>query len=81
MTTVFKNEVGSAVGAVAVTPSDSTELAPTYGVWVGGAGDLVVTMADGSGPTTFTVADGTILPIRVVKVMAATDATNVVALY
>ncbi len=81
MRTVFKNEIGSAVGAVAVSPSDETVIPPTHGIYVGGEGNLVVTMANGSGPTTFVVPSGIVLPIRVIKVMAATDATDIVALY
>jgi len=68
--------------AAAVTKSDSTVLSPIpRGLYVGGAGDLVVTMA-GGGDITFTaVPAGTILPIRVSKVKAATSATAIVAIY
>lgn len=70
---------------VAVTPSDATELECTRALWVGGAGDVVVVFAElrgNSTPVTLAgVAAGTLLPVQVVKVMAATSATAVVALY
>ena len=66
----------------AVTPSDSTTLQTTWGLWVGGAGTLVVTMAgDGSVLTFAGIPAGTWMPIRVKKVMAATTASLIVAAY
>ena len=69
--------------AVAVTPSDATVLDITKAVYVGGAGNLAVIMADDTAAVTFTgVAAGTVLPIRVQKVMATnTTATSVVAIF
>lgn len=64
--------------AAAVTPSDSTALT-SRAVWVGGAGDLSVRLS-GTPSTTvvFTaVPAGTLLPISVVRIMAATTATNI----
>ena len=69
--------------ATAVTPSDSTDLAYTSrALYVGGAGNLVVTMA-GGGDVTFTgVPVGSILPVRVTRVKAtSTTATSIVNLY
>ena len=67
----------------AVTPSDSTDLTGVRGLYVGGAGDVVVRMVNA--PTTTvtisTVAAGTILPVRVTRVMAATTATAITAFY
>lgn len=74
----------SAHRASAITPDDVTELAgPTRGVYVGGAGDLTVDMADGGPAVTFVgVLAGSLLPIQVTKVYATgTTATNMVALY
>lgn len=69
-------------GGVAVTKSDSTVLAPTRGVFVGGTGNLTVDFADGSTDVVITApVVGQILPISVVKVKAATTATLIVALY
>jgi hypothetical protein len=69
--------------AEAVTPSNSTVLKPTRGLFVGGAGPVKVDMADTGTAITFAgVAAGTLLPIQVVKVYSTgTDATDIVALY
>lgn len=70
--------------AVAVTPSDSTDLGVTKGLYVGGvtAGQLLsLEMADGTVVSFVNPAQGAILPLRVQKVRAATTATNIVALY
>lgn len=69
-------------GGVAVTPSDSTVLAPTRGLYVGGTGNLTVDFADGTTNVVLTApALGIVHPISVVKVKAATTATLIVALY
>lgn len=73
--------------AVAVVPSDSTDL-PTsaYGLFVGGAGDIKVTMiggstVDGKVVTFAGVSAGQFLPINVVRVWATgTTATLILAL-
>lgn len=76
--------------AVAVTPSDSTELAASFGdmpraIWVGGAGNLSVLMADDGAAASVTlvnVQSGTLLPIRARRVNATnTTASSIVALY
>jgi len=69
-----------AQGAVAVTPSDSTVLEPTRGIYVGVSGDLVVTTIGGQ-LVTFKAAPVGYHPIQAVKIMAATGATNLLALY
>jgi len=69
--------------AVAITKSDATIIPGTRGVYVGGAGDIAARFV-GDPDTTVTlvgVVAGTVLPIEVVQIMAATDATNLVALY
>lgn len=67
-----------ATTAAAVTPSDSTALT-SRAVWVGGAGDLSVRLSGATSTTVvFTaVPAGTLLPLSVVRVMAATTATNI----
>lgn len=71
-----------AAKAVVVTPSDSTDLGVTRGLYVGGAGDVVVTMAEQGTNITFVgVPAGTFMPIQVRLVMAATTATSILALY
>ena len=66
----------------AVTKSDSTKLAPDcIGLWVGGTGNVVVTMWDGSTATFTAVPAGTRLDVSPMLVMNATTATAIVALY
>lgn len=82
----FRSSLESpAADAVAVSPHDTNELSRvTRALYVGGAGNLVVTMAGtGGGDVTFTgVPAGTILPIRVKKVLSTnTTATSIVALW
>lgn len=70
--------------ASAVTPSDTTVIENTRGLYVGGAGNIVVQMyGNPSGTTTFSgVPAGTFLPLQVSKVMATlTTATLILALY
>ena len=65
--------------AVAVT--EDVPLAKTSrALYVGVAGDLVVTMAGGGDATFKNVAAGSFLPIRVTVVKAATTATDILAL-
>ena len=63
-----------------VTPSDTPFLA-CRGIYVGGMGDVSVEMMDGDQVDFIGVAAGSILPIRVVKVLPATTATEILALY
>jgi len=76
----FPGEDKKVQHAEAVTPSDATVLNPTDAVWVGGAGDLVVVTESGAS-VTFAVQAGTLLPLSVTKVMAATTATGILACY
>ena len=71
------------LSAAAITPSDSTVLPKqTRGIYVGGAGNVAVTMADGSTATFNAIAVGVVHLLSVTKVMATgTTATNIVALY
>lgn len=68
--------------AIAVTPNDSTDIPLTSGIFVGGAGNISVTMQSGK-QITFTAPQvGTILPIHAKRVWATgTTATNLIALY
>lgn len=69
---------------VAITPSDSTDLPQvSRGIYVGGAGNIVVTPAAGGSNVTFSaVPAGTVLPIRVSRVLStSTTATSLVNLY
>jgi len=69
---------------LAVTPSDTVDLTTVArGLYVGGAGDVIVNMAGGQTSQKFaSVAAGTILPIVVTRVISTnTTATNIVALW
>jgi len=68
--------------AAAVTPHNTNELAKaTRAVWVGGAGNLKVTMVSGEEVTFNSVPAGTELRIRAKIIWATgTTATNIVAL-
>ena len=65
-----------------VTTSDSSEIDPTRGLYIGGAGNIKVDTAAGTTVTLNSAAAGSVLTIRVKKVYATgTTATNIVALY
>lgn len=72
----------SARRVAAVTPSDSTDLTGARAVWVGATGNLVVKCVDDSSAVTIVIPSaGVLLPLFLSRVMAATTATNIVALY
>jgi hypothetical protein len=65
---------------VAITPNDSTDLTGVRGVYIGGTGNLAVRMINAPS-TTVTIENlpvGTILPIRITRVMAATTASALI---
>lgn len=72
-----------AVNALAVTPSDSTDLtaAPCRALYVGTGGNISAVV--GGNTVTFTgVPSGSILPVRISRVRAtSTTASNIIALY
>ncbi len=69
--------------AAAVSPSDSVDLTVmTRGLWVGGAGNIVVTMRGGGDVTFSGIPAGTLLPISVSRVKSTlTTATLIIALW
>jgi hypothetical protein len=70
-----------AIHGFAITPHDGNDLAEvTRAVFVSTSGSLVVQMASGSTVTFPTVPGGTLLPIRVSKVLLATSASGLVGL-
>lgn len=75
------NATVAAYDAVAVTPADGTTIPVTRALYVGTSGNLAVVMAEGSSTVTFSNVPVGIFPIQVQKVMAATTAANIVALY
>lgn len=75
------DSIVSAHGAVVVTPSDSTVINTTRGLYVGTSGDIAVRMADGMSLTFPSVPVG-VFPIQVDQVkLTGTTASNIIALY
>jgi ethanolamine utilization microcompartment shell protein EutS len=73
--------INPASGIITVTPSDTTVLSSVRALYIGGAGDVAVTMQDGSTGTLPNATAGSILPVQCTKVMATgTTATNIRAL-
>lgn len=72
-----------AMSALAVTPSDTTDLAtPARALYVGTSGDLSIITPDGVTVLFASVPSSFILPVAAIRVRStATTATNVVALY
>ena len=73
-----------AVKAFAITPHASTELTVyTRGIYVGGAGNINMTLVDDSAAVSFVgVLAGTVIPVRAKLVLVTgTTATNLVGLY
>jgi len=66
-----------------VTPSDVDMIEVTQGLFVGGEGDLTVEFADGPGVavTLKGILAGQIIPGQFIKVLTATTASDIVALY
>ncbi len=69
--------------AVAVSKSDVTVLTTTRFLYVGGTGNVAVTMVGTGAAIVFKlVPAGTMLPVRVTKVLSTgTTATNIVAIW
>ena len=64
----------------AITPSDSTVLSDVRALYVGGAGTVVTKNSNGDS-VSFECPAGVTLFISPTRVMAATDASLIVALY
>lgn len=73
-------DTAPAENAAAVTPGAGALSATTRAVYVGGAGNMTVTMAGGGSVTFTAVPAGSTIPIAVTHVTAAT-ATSIVALW
>lgn len=73
---------GPAAHAFAVTPNNSTDLPETTrALYVGGSGAIAAVMASGASVTFTAVVAGTILPVRVNRVLSTgTTATAIVGL-
>lgn len=73
---------GPASHGFSVTPSDSALLSETTrGIYVGTGGDIAALMLSGASVTFPAVPAGSVLPVRLTKIMATgTTASNIVAL-
>lgn len=84
--TAYQNEStqlnSPSAGGFAITPHDTNALAtPTRSIYIGGNGNLKVTMIDGTTVTFIGVVVGTTLDIRCTHVFATlTTATNLIGL-
>lgn len=69
--------------AAAVTASDTTSFDNlTRGLYIGGAGNVSVYLADGTTVVFYGAVAGSIIPVRAKRVNSTgTTATNIVALY
>jgi hypothetical protein len=73
---MISQSIYSLIAGFSVTANDSTPLVDVRALYVGGAGDVVVRMVgDGSVLTFKAVPGGTLLPVQVDRVMAASTAT------
>ena len=72
-----------AIGHVAVTPSDSDDLAQTSrSLYIGTAGNISVVAKDGTDVIYANVPAGTILPVRATRVNSTgTTAGSIVSMY
>ena len=73
---------GPATHANAITPNDSTDITyATRALYIGGSGNVKVTMISGDVVTLTGVVAGTMLPLRVTRVWATgTTATAMIGL-
>lgn len=70
-----------ASSAAAVTPGTSALANTTRAIYVGGDGNVAVTMLDGQDVTFSGVTAGALIPVRATHILAATTATNIIALW
>lgn len=78
----YRNLESPANHAFAITPSDTTDLAyATRAIYVGGDGSITAITVSNETITLVGVKAGSILPISVRRVTAASTATNLVGLY
>jgi len=69
--------------AATITPNNDTDLAYiTRAIWVGGAGAINVTLAGGQTVLFSGILAGTLLPLRITRVLSSsTSATNLVGIW
>ena len=74
---------GPAEAGAAISPNDTQDLPYlTRAIYVGGDGDIRLTLQDGSEITFSAAVAGTVLPLRASRIwQSGTSATNLVALW
>lgn len=81
----MSKDIEPALGAVTITPNDSTDNMggkPVRAIWVGGAGDMAITTSNGEDVTVYGIAAGTLVPIRPSRIKSTnTTATNLLGFY
>lgn len=79
---IADKDISTASQFTTVTPSAAALARPTRAVYVGGAGNLVVTSLGGNSPVTFhAVPAGSVLPIQITHLLPGTTASHIVGLY
>lgn len=73
--------IDSYTGGANITPDDDAIIATTKAVMVSGTGDLAVEMEDGSQITITGAIEGKDYRLAVRKVLEASTATGIIALY
>jgi hypothetical protein len=58
-----------------ITPNDNTDLKPHRALWVSAEGEVVIMSKSGGTVSLGTLQPGTLIPVVVKRVMAATTAT------
>lgn len=79
-----RDSTSSALNSVAVTKSDTVEIADVVprGIWVGGAGTIVGQLYGDTADVTFAgIAAGTFLPFAFRLIKTGSTATNIVAVF
>ena len=67
--------------AIAIVPADQDLAHVTRALYVGSGGDLAVRMLDGGSVTLLNVPSGTLLPLRVSRVLPASTASGLLGLW
>lgn len=75
-----KSPDSCASNAQAITPADTDLTAEARALYVGGSGDVKVTTTNGDVVTFANVVAGSILPVSVKRVWAATTASSIIGL-
>ena len=83
-TDITANYTAPAQSAAVLTPDDNTDItpAPCRGLWIGGAGNISVDMANGDTVLFSGIQAGTLLPIQIKRLRQTnTTATLIAALW